>query len=146
MTARFVKAQQCLSADRELAVLLPEARRLLKLEARLAGVLGRLARQTQIAGVRGETLWLQCANGSVATRLRTLERSILTAMTAAGVTVTAMKLRVRADVAWQRPRVKAVVSAKGLDALRAFQAELPKGDALSEAVQRLLAHQAGRLE
>ena len=127
-------------------MLLPEARRLLKLEACLAGVLGRLARQTQIAGVRGETLWLQCANGSVATRLRTQERSILAAMAAAGVTVTAMKLRVRADVAWQRPRVKAAVSAKGLDALRAFQTGLPKEDALGEAVQRLLAHQAGRLE
>lgn len=146
MTARFVKVQQCLSAERELAVLLPEARRLLQLEACLAGVLGRLARQTQIAGVRGETLWLQCANGSVATRLRTQERSILAAMTAAGVVVTAVKLRVRADVAWQPPRIKAAVSPKGLEALRAFQSGLPKDDALGDAVQRLLAHQAGRLE
>ncbi len=146
MTARFVKAQQCLSAERELAVLLPEARRLLKLEACLAGVLGRLARQTQIAGVRGETLWLQCVNGSVATRLRAQERGILAAMVAAGVAVTAMKLRVRADVAWQPPRVKAAVSPKGLEALRAFQSGLPKDDALGEALQRLLAHQTGRLE
>ncbi len=146
MPTQLVKVQQHISLERELAVLLPEARRLLKLDACLAGVLGRLAKQTQIAGVRGETLWLQCANGSVATRLRTQERSILAAMTAAGVTVTAMKLRVRADVAWQRPRIKAAVSAKGLDALRAFQLGLPKEDALGEAVQRLLAHQAGRLE
>jgi len=146
MKTHLRKAQQCLAAEQELAVLLPEARRLLKLEACLAGVLGRLARQTQVAGVRGETLWLQCANGSVATRLRTQERAILAAMGAAGVVVTAMKLRVRADIAWQRPRVKAAVSPKGLDALRAFQAELPPDDALSEAVQRLLSHQSGRLE
>ncbi len=146
MTARFVKVQQYLFAERELAVLLPEARRLLKLEACLAGVLGRLAGQTQIAGVRGETLWLQCANGSVATRLRTQERSILAALGAAGVTVTTMKLRVRADVAWQHPRVKAAVSPRGLEALRAFQSGLPKDDALGEALQRLLAHQVGRLE
>jgi len=146
MVAQFIQAQQCLAAERAFAVVLPEARRLIKLEARLADTLGRLAKQVQIAGVRGETLHLQCANGSVAARLRSQARAIVVAMQESGVTVTEIKVKVRADSVWQRPRIKAAVSPCGLAALNAFKAELPTDDALALAITRLLSHQTGRLD
>lgn len=146
MVAHFIQAQNCLAAERELAVLLPEARRLLRLEAALAQPLGRLAKQVQVAGLRGETLHLQCVNGSVAARLRSLERDILNAIQATGATATAIKVRVRADSVWQRPRIKAAVSPCGLAALNAFKAALPTDDALALAITRLLSHQTGRLD
>ncbi|TSA19748.1 MAG: DUF721 domain-containing protein [Betaproteobacteria bacterium] len=146
MVAQFIQAQQCLAAERAFAVVLPEARRLIKLEARLADTLGRLAKQVQIAGVRGETLHLQCANGSVAARLRSQARAIVVAMQESGVTVTEIKVKVRADSVWQRPRIKAAVSPRGIQALRTFKECLPADDALSVALERLLRHQEGRLE
>lgn len=144
----FIRARQCLSHDRGLAALLPEARRLRAWEAGLAEVLGPLASQLQIAGVKGSTLWLACQNGAIAARLRSLEQTILTAMARQGVDVEQIKVRVRADSVWERPRQKPQVSARGLAALDAFlQVDAnahpadTQSDELRAAVARLRDHQ-----
>ena len=140
MKPSFTRPHDCLAAERKLAVLLPEARHLRALEQQLAPVLGGLATQYRVGRVVAGQVHIECANGAVAARLRSLTRRILDALARAGVDADGLKIRVRADAEYTPPPRKPEIGAAGRRAWSELEKSLPAGG-LRDAVDRLLKHQ-----
>lgn len=130
-----------LAADRALALLLPEARRLAELNRLLARVApSGLTRACRVAAVTGETALIYCGYGAAAARLRSQAESLARALSTEGRTVSAIKVKVRADWAVPDRQAKQGMGEAALAAWHALDGALPPGD-LKDAVQRLLRHQ-----
>jgi hypothetical protein len=126
--------------DRQLAVLLPEARRLKDLNDRLARVLPRaVARACQVVAVVDGEAMVLCGNGSATSRLRSQANSVARALSSDSQPVDRIKARVEAN--WARPErpEKAGLGRGALAAWDELEHELPDGD-LKSAIDRLLAH------
>ncbi len=130
-----------LAEDRSLALLLPEARRLAELNRLFARITPPgLAEACRVAAVTGETALIYCGHGAAAARVRSQAKTLAHALSAAGRTVSAIKVRVRADWAAPDRPAKQGMGRSALEAWLALSRALPPGG-LREAVERLLRHQ-----
>lgn len=140
----FQRVRVLIGQDRQLAVLLPEARRLRELNERLARVLPRaVAAACQVVAVSGGEALVLCGNGAAASRLRSQANSVARALSTEAQPVDRIKARVQAD--WARPErpEKKGLGRGALTAWDELEHELPDGD-LKSAVDRLLAHHRRR--
>lgn len=132
-----------LAGDRSLALLLPQARRLAELNRLFARAAPYgLARACRVAAVTGETALVYCSYGAAAARVRSQAKTLARALSAAGQTVSEIKVKVRADWAVPDRPAKQGMGKSALDAWHALDRALPPGD-LKDAVKRLLEHQLG---
>lgn len=137
----LVRARGLLADAPALAVLLPEARRLADLNRLFARrVSAGMARACRVAGLEGENAVVYCSHGAAAARLRSQAGTVAKAIGAAGLTITGLKVKVRADWAVPDRKEKAGMGAAALDAWGELAADLPEGE-LKAAVGRLLQHQ-----
>jgi hypothetical protein len=130
-----------LAEDRALALLLPEARRLVELNRLFARVAPPgLAHACRVAALRGETALIHCGHGAAAARLRSQAKTLARALSAEGRAVTEIEVKVRADWAVPERPAKQGMGQPALAAWQALDGRLPPGG-LKAAVQRLLRHQ-----
>lgn len=129
-----------LRQDSALAVLLPEAERLGRLNRRFAAcVAPALAAACQVGAVRDGNVIVYCRHGAAAAKVRGLGVSIARALSSEDAPVTGLKVKVRADWARPVPPEKPGLGQGALEAWRGLAEELPEGD-LRQAVRRLLRH------
>ncbi len=135
----LVRLRGLLQAERQFAVALPEAEQLASLNRSFAGVVPKaVARACRVAAIQSETAMVFCSNGAAASRVRAQAKGVAQALSRAGMPVTAVKVRVRAD--WTLPVLpeKQELPTTALRAFRELDDTLPEGD-LKAAVERLLA-------
>lgn len=140
----FQRVRVLIGQDRNLAVLLPEARRLRELDIRLARVLPRaVAKSCQVVAVTNGEALILCGSGAAASRLRSQANSVARALSSDTQPVNRIKARVQAD--WARPDrpEKAGLGRGALAAWDELEHELPEGD-LKSAIDRLLEHHRKR--
>lgn len=127
--------------DRTLAVLIPEAERLARLDRHLATMLPTaLARRCRAMALDGETLVVHCDNGAAAARLRSQATGLAKALATPKQPIAGLKVKVRADWNVAEKPEKPGLGANALAALGAFEASLPEGG-LRGALRRMLEHQ-----
>lgn len=137
------RVHSVLARDRTLALLLPEARRLAELNRLFAKVAPPgLARACRVAAVTGETVLIYCSYGAAAARVRSQAKTLARALSTAGRTVRAIKVKVRADWVLPDKPAKQGMGKSALEAWHALDEALPPGD-LKDAVKRLIEHQLG---
>lgn len=130
-----------LAEDRSLALLLPEARRLAELNRLFARAAPPgLAHACRVAALTGETALIHCGYGAAAARVRSQAETLARALSSGGRTVSAIKVKVRADWAAPERPVKQGMGDTALAAWHALDRALPPGE-LRDAVERLLRHQ-----
>jgi hypothetical protein len=140
----FQRVRALIGQDKTLAVLLPEARRLRELNARLDRALpSALAGACQVVEVNDGEALILCGNGSVSARLRGMATTVARALASDTLPVDRLKVKVRAD--WARPDrpEKAGLGGGALTAWDALEHDLPDGD-LKSAIDRLLDHHRQR--
>lgn len=138
----LVRVRGLLQADHSLSVALPEAERLVALNRRFAGVVPKaVALACRVAAIQGDTALVFCANGAAASRVRAQAKGVAQALAQAGVPVSTVKVKVRAD--WSLPErpEKHDMPAAALGAFQELETTLPDGE-LKEAVERLLARRS----
>ena len=138
-----MRVRGLLAAERQFAVALPEAERMASLNRKFASMVpAAVARACSVAAIQGETALIYCANGAAASRVRAQAKGLAQLLSRAEASVSAIRVKVRAD--WslpERPEKQDMASA-GVRAFRELDAVLPDGD-LKAAVERLLAHRRG---
>lgn len=135
------RLRSLLAGERPLAVLLPQARRIVELNRVFArAVPPGVARACRLVALQGDTAVVYCAHGSAAARLRSQTRTLAAALSAAGDPVRVVMVKVRADWAAPERAEKAGMAPAALEAWAELQAALPEGP-LKHAVTRLLRHQ-----
>ena len=140
----LVSVRGLLRADTALAVILPEAERLVALNRRFADVVPKaVARACRVASIRDQTALVYCANGAAASRVRAQAKGVARALAQVGREVSAVKVKVNADWCVPDRPAKQGLSATALDAFHELENALPEGE-LKDAVERLLArHRPG---
>lgn len=118
------------------------ARRLQQLQTQLERALpGPLGRACAVANLKGETLVVIAQSGSVAARLRQMAPSLTRAMGAAGgPPIAAIQVKV-ALVTEPEPRPQPsarTIGNGGRESLTTLVEQLPEGDELRKALERLL--------
>jgi hypothetical protein len=127
--------------ERALAVLMPEAERLARLDRRLAAQLpAALARRCRAMALDGEILLVHCDNGAAAARLRSQATRLAAALSGPNQSIAGLKVKVRADWSVAEKPEKPGLGADALAALDAFESSLPEGG-LKRALARMLEHQ-----
>jgi hypothetical protein len=139
-----MRVRGVLAEERALAVLLPEARRLARLNERFARAApAGLARACRVAALEGDTALVYCGHGAAAARLRSQTATLARALDTAETPVAALKVKVRADWAAPARQAKRDMPPAALAAWASLRDELADA-ALKAAVDRLLRHQGGR--
>lgn len=140
----LVRLRGLLAAERQFAVVLPEAERMARLGRRLARVVpAAVARACTIAAIQHETAIIFCASGAIASRVRAQMKSVVQALNTDDMPVTALRIKVRADWALPEKAEKHDLPGAALRAFAGLDAELPEGG-LKQAVERLLSRRSGR--
>lgn len=102
-----------------------------------------VARACTIAAIQNETAVIFCANGAAASRVRAQTKSVMHALNAEDMPVTALRIKVRADWAMPEKAEKSDLPRAALNAFAGLDAVLPEGN-LKQAVERLLSRRRGR--
>jgi hypothetical protein len=122
------------------ARLLLHARRLVRLNALLAGIIAPgLAQDTRVVNVRSGQVILQAANGAVAAKLRQLGPRLLEHFSKNGLECNEIKVKVQPPEAISAPPRAAPppISADGARIISACADALPRNAPLGEALRRL---------
>ncbi|MCS6785880.1 MAG: DUF721 domain-containing protein [Thiobacillaceae bacterium] len=142
-TTNLQRLRTLLAAERPLALLLPQARRLTELQRRLERcVPPGVARACRVVAVHGDTVSIHCRYGAAAARLRSQAQTLAEALGTPADPVRQVKVRVRADWDLRDRAQKAGMDAAALAAWDGLARRLPAGE-LRQAVERLLAHHRG---
>lgn len=137
-TSSLIRLRGLLHRDKSLAVLLPEAERLQRLNRCFAGaVTPAIAQVCRVGALRDDTAIVYCRHGAAAARVRSQAASIARALATAQTPVAQIKVKVRADWAMPAPPEKAGLGRGAVAAWSEFSDRLPDGG-LKQAVEQLL--------
>lgn len=128
-------------SERALAVLIPEAERLARLDRLMASALPTaIARRSRVMALDGDTLLVHCDNGAVASRVRSQAASLARMLSTETHPVGHLKVKVRADWSVAEKPEKARLGASALSALDTLEDALPEGG-LKAALARMIERQ-----
>ena len=129
-----------LDRDRNLALLLPAAKRLRELDRRLRRILpAPMARACRIVAVTDGEARITCDNGAAASRVRSLATTVARALSTEAAPVDRLRVRVGAEPARPERPAKPGLGHGALAAWMELDRELPDGG-LKQAVDGLLRH------
>ncbi len=139
----LVRLRGLIKTERTLAVLLPEAERLSRLDRRLGELLpAAVARRCRVMALDGSTLMVHCDNGAAASRLRSQAKSLAVALSRSDQPVQTLKVKVRADWSVPDKPEKPGLGPAALAPMADLARTLPQGD-LKAALEGLLRHHRG---